>query len=333
MALVVLTLRMARYDFTRHYRAIMLMDGYGLLCSGQGNQHRAMFDILEDNSDAQAVLNSSTAFFGCHPAEYMQRLSDAELFQNQHAQPLITVLQMATWAALRDHLPPPKVIAGYSLGEVIAYGCAGSLDMEQLLILVQRRALLMDAAAPQDAAMLAVRGLLRMQVEDLCSETGAEIAIINGNDHYVLGGTGTAMRSLEQHPLLEQASQCKRLAITVPSHTSYMSQAAALFAHDLENAGLTEFATPVLAGTSGSMVRRPTEAIAALTRQISTPINWLACVLAAAETGSRVMLELGPGTALKKIQQEHSPMVAVRAVEDFRSLRGVTDWLSRQLYR
>jgi [acyl-carrier-protein] S-malonyltransferase len=49
--------------------------------------------------------------------------------------------------------------------------------------------------------------------------------------------------------------------------------------------------------------------------------------------GSRVMLELGPGTALKKIQLEHSPMVVARAVEDFRSLQGVADWLCRQLQR
>jgi [acyl-carrier-protein] S-malonyltransferase len=292
-----------------------------------------MFDILEGNSDSQAVLNSSVAFFGCHPVEYLQRLSDAELFQNLHAQPLIAVLQMATWAALRDHLPPPRVVAGYSLGEVVAYGCVGSLKTEQLLSLVHRRAILMDAAAPQDSAMLAVRGLLKAQVEELCIETGVELAIINGNDHFVLGGTGAAMRRLEQHPLVEQASQCKRLAVTVPSHTSYMSRAAALFANDLAKSGLIEPRTPVLAGTNGGMVRRPTEAIAALTRQISAPINWLACVLAAVETGSRVMLELGPGAALKKIQQEHSPMVVVRAVEDFRSLQGVADWLCRQLQR
>ena len=309
------------------------MNGYSLLCSGQGNQHRAMFDILGENCDAQAVLNSSSAFFGCHPTEYLNRLSDAELFHNLHAQPLIAVLQMATWAALRNHLPPPKVFAGYSLGEVIAYGCAGSLSTEQLLNLVQRRAVLMDAAAPQDSAMLAVRGLLRAQVEELCNATGVEVAIINGEDHYVLGGTAAAMRRLQQHPLFAQVSQCKRLPVTVPSHTSYLSRAAALFANDLEKAGLAELRSPVLAGTNGSMVRRPAEAIAALTRQISTPINWLACVLAAAETGSRVMLELGPGAALKKIQQEHSPMIAVRAVEDFRSLQGVADWLNRQLYR
>lgn len=309
------------------------MNGYGLLCSGQGNQHRAMFDILEGNSEAQAVMHSSAAFFGCHPADYLKRLTDAELFQNRHAQPLIAVLQMATWAALRDRLPLPRVIAGYSLGEVVAYGCAGSLNTLQMLNLVQRRAKLMDAAAPQDSAMLAVRGLLRAQVAELCSETGAEIAIINGDDHHVLGGTGEVMQRLEQHPLLAQASQYKRLAVTVPSHTSYMSRAAEQFAHDLEKAGLVEPRSPVLAGTSGSMVRRPSEAVTALARQIATPINWHACVLAAVETGCHVMLELGPGSALKKIQQELKPMVAVRAVEDFRSLQGVADWLGRQLDR
>lgn len=290
-----------------------------------------MFDLLVSNSDANSVLQSAAAFFGCHPAEYLERLSDAELFQNRHAQPLIAVLQMATWAGLRSHLPPPRVIAGYSLGEVIAYGCAGSLDTQRLLTLVQRRAALMDAAAPPDSAMIAIRGLQRGQVDQLCAETGVEVAIINGIDHYILGGPGSAVQRAERHPLVEHATQCQRLAVTVPSHTSSMSGAAELFANDLDGAGLAAPQSPVLAGVDGSTVRRAEEAVAALTRQVSQPLNWLACVHAAVESGCQVMLELGPGTALKKIQQEHCPAITVRAVEDFRSLQGVADWLGRQL--
>lgn len=307
------------------------MSGYGLLCSGQGNQHRAMFDLLASNSDASAVLQSAAAFFGCHPAEYLERLSDAELFQNLHAQPLIAVLQMAAWAGLRGQLPPPRVIAGYSLGEVVAYGCAGSLDTERLLTLVKRRAALMDAAAPPGSAMIAVRGLDRRQVDRLCTETGVEVAIINGIDHYVLGGPGAAVQGVERHPLAQQAAQCQRLSVTVPSHTSLMSSAAELFANDLARAGLAAPHSPVLAGVDGSTVRRAEEAATALTRQISHPLNWVACVHTAVESGCGVMLELGPGTALKKIQQEHCPAITVRAVEDFRSLQGVADWLGRQL--
>ena len=307
------------------------MSGFGLLCSGQGKQHRAMFDILVDSREAQAVLQSAVPFFGCHPVEYLQTLTEEELFLNQPAQLLITTLQQATWEALRSRLPAPKVYAGYSLGEVSAYGCAGSLAIDRLLPLIKRRAVIMDAAAPQPSGMLAVRGLLHAEIKTLCTASGVEVAIVNGPDHFVLGGPAESISQCEQHPLAKQATQCTRLQVSVPSHTSWMSSAGALFQKDLESSGLADPRGPVLAGINGSPVRRSDEAIPLLSRQIFTPLNWLACMQTSTEMGCRVMLEMGPGDALKKIMQDQDSRVAVRSVEDFRSLQGIVNWISRQL--
>ena len=307
------------------------MSGFGLLCSGQGNQHKAMFDILAESHQAQAVLQSVVPFFGCHPVEYLQSLSEEELFRNQPAQLLIATLQMATWEALRSSLPAPRVYAGYSLGEVSAYGCAGSLAIDKMLPLIKRRAVLMDAAAPQPSGMLAVRGLLQTDIETLCAVCGVEVAIINGPDHFILGGPAETISQCEQHPLAKQAIQCRRLQVSVPSHTSWMSSAGSLFQKDLESAGFADPRGPVLAGTNGSLIRCCDEAIPALSRQIFTPLNWLACMRTSAEMGCRVMLEMGPGDALKKIMQEQDSRIAVRSVDDFRSVRGVVDWINRQL--
>ena len=307
------------------------MSGFGLLCSGQGNQHRAMFDILADSREAQAVLQSAIPFFGCHPVEYLQALNEEELFRNQPAQLLIATLQQATWEALRSRLPAPKVYAGYSLGEVSAYGCAGSLVIDRLLPLIKRRAFLMDAATPQPSGMLAVCGLLQADIETLCTASGVEVAIVNGPDHFVLGGPAESISQCEQHPLAKQATQCKRLQVSVPSHTSWMSSAGVLFQEDLESAGLADPRGPVLAGINGSPVRSRDEVIPVLSRQIFMSLNWLACMQTSAEMGCRVMLELGPGDALKKIMQDQDSRVAVRSVEDFRSVQGIVDWIRRQL--
>jgi len=306
------------------------MNGLGIFCPGQGGQHKSMFDILSDSSVAQSVLQSVVPVFGCHPRDYLQRLSPVDVFANQQAQLLIGILQLATWAALSEILPAPKLFAGYSMGELVAYGCAEALDIEATMALITQRARLMDAEAPQASGLLAVRGLGKNEITALCDETGLQVAIVNGQDHYIVGGQEEAMLHCERHPLSKQATTIKRLQVTVPSHTSWLSAAGEKFSCELERSSLGDPLYPVFAGVSGALVRSRGEAIIALTQQISRPINWMVCMQAATEMGCNVILELGPGNALSKMLQEHSPGVTVRSVADFRSLKGVATWVQKQ---
>ena len=82
------------------------------------------------------------------------------LHVNVVAQPLVCALQLATWAGLRGkNLPEPRAIAGYSVGELAAYGCAGALEPGEVIQLAERRAREMDAATPGEGGLMAVRGL------------------------------------------------------------------------------------------------------------------------------------------------------------------------------
>lgn len=308
------------------------MSGLGILCPGQGNQHDTMFDILSGHLIAQQVLESAETIFGRHPTDYLQQLSTEQLFANQQAQMLIGLLQLATWEALRDVLPSPIVFAGYSMGEVTAYGCAGAMNLHDTLALIGKRGALMDAASPPSAGLLAVRGLGREQIKMLCGATGLEIAIINGPDHYVLGGPEDALRDIEKHPLSWQATTVKRLPVSVPSHTSWLSHAGHQFSAALESSSIIAPRHPVVAGVNGAMIRTRDGAIQALAEQISQPINWMVCMQSVVEMGCNVILELGPGNALTKMLQEYAPHVTVRSVADFRSLQGVADWMQKQFH-
>ena len=306
------------------------MKGLGILCPGQGNQHPAMFDKLLNCPAAENVMQSAAAVFGCHPVEYLQQLSPSELFFNQPAQLLIATLQMATWEALRAMLPPPNLFAGYSMGELAAYGCAGALSVDETLALMEKRATMMNDASPQPSGLLAIRGLNRSQVDGLCSSSGVEIAIINSPDHFVVGGPEEAVSLCEINPLALKATTIKRLQVAVPSHTSWLRDASRLFEGKLTATSLSAPPYPVLAGVSASVIRTREQAITALYQQISTPINWMACMQTAIEMGCDVILELGPGNALTKMLQEVFPDISVRSVEDFRSLEGVAAWVEKQ---
>ncbi len=306
------------------------MTGLGILCPGQGHQHPAMFDKLLGCSATENALQSASAVFGCHPVEYFQQLSPQELFCNQPAQLLIGTLQMATWAAIRDTLPTPNVFVGYSMGELVAYGCAGALSIDETLVLMKKRATLMDEVLLQPSGLLAVRGLHRIEIDCLCRSAGTEIAIINGPDHFVVGGPEEALTRCEHSPLTNKATKIKRLQVTVPSHTSWLREASREFERELQASSIVAPSDPVLAGVSGFVVRTREQAVTALNQQISKPINWMACMQAAVEMGCNVFLELGPGSALAKILQDLFPEITVRSVEDFRSLKGVTTWVEKQ---
>lgn len=306
------------------------MKGLGIFCPGQGNQHPAMFDKLLHCPAAEHALQLASPAFNSHPHAYLQQLAPQDLFCNRSAQLLIGTLQMATWTALREMLPLPNVFAGYSVGELAAYGCAGALGIEETLALMAKRAMLMDETSPRPSGLLAVRGLGREQVDSLCRSAGCEIAIINNPDHFVIGGPEESLIRCENTPLAAKATTIKRLQVSVPSHTSWLNEAGRLFNDELSASSLSDPPCPVLAGVSGTVVRTREQAISALALQISNPINWMACMRTTIEMGCGVILELGPGSALTKMLQDIFPDISVRSVEDFRSLEGVAAWVEKQ---
>jgi [acyl-carrier-protein] S-malonyltransferase len=285
-----------------------------------------MFERLGAERASAEVLEAASQLLGEDP----RRLAlDERRYDNRIAQPLICAVQLTAWSALRELLPAPRLFAGYSLGELAAYGCAGALTAEDTLRLAQRRAALMEEASPSEHGMLALRGLPRRIVEALSAAHGAQIAIDNGPAHFILGGTQVGLAALAGEALASGAEKAERLPIGVPSHTSWLAPAAAAFRRELERAGLADPATPVVAGISGALVRRRDEIIATLSAQIAAPVTWAGCLESAVECGCRTFVELPPGASLMRMLRELHPQVEARAVEEFGSLQGVADWVAR----
>jgi [acyl-carrier-protein] S-malonyltransferase len=289
-----------------------------------------MLDILAGDDAAQRVLTEAGAALG----EDLRRMArgPAEIFRNRTAQPLLCATQVATWSALRDHLAAPRAFAGYSLGELAAYGCVDALTTAQLTVLACQRAELMDAASQRAGGLLAVRGLSRSDIESLCCQSAAEIAIINGPDRFVIGVTVDRMDGV-----MKSASGLgavvTRLPIGVAAHTSVLAAASENFRAALQRSEMRDPAGPVLAGVTGMAVHSRDTAIDALSRQISTTIDWAACLQTLPELGCTVLMELGPGNALARLARESLPDLPARSVADFRSLPAVVDWVHEQLAR
>lgn len=299
-----------------------------ILCPGQGAQHPAMLDLIAGNPAAEAVLHAGEQALGADVREWLAQPD--RLHVNAVAQPLICLAELATWAALRDRVPLPRAFAGYSVGELASYGCAGALDAAELARLARTRAALMDAAGgARPGGLIALRGLPRANVEAMLAGGSAWIAIANGNDAFVVGAEAAKLDEIKREATMRGA-RITCLNVGVASHTPLLAMAVAPFRAALEHSTLRAPAVPVVAGVDASWVKTRAQAVAALAAQIAAPIEWARGLDALYERGCRVFLELGPGAALSAIARERLPSdVDARSVSDFRSLAGVASWLHR----
>ena len=300
-----------------------------LLCPGQGAQHAAMFDRVRDLAAARPVLDATSELLG---RDVFAAAAADDRFDNVRAQPLLCAASLAHWQGLREVLPTPTVIAGYSIGELAAHAIAGGVDAATCLALAAQRALLMDSASPADAGLQAVLGLERHVLQPLCDLHGAHVAIANGQDHFIVGGTHASLQRLAD-AARPQGADIRPLPVHVPAHTPLLTAAVAPFAAALDASPLQAPRLPLLAGIDARPVRDRATAVNTLSLQLAQTIEWAQVMRQAFERGARVFLQLGPGNALARMVAPAYPCCEVRAVEEFQSLEGAAAWVRSALER
>ncbi len=304
-----------------------------ILCSGQGRQHAGMFALTGDAPEAGSLFaHAATLFDGRDPRDIVRRESSDILHHNRMGQIICTLQALSAVTALRDALPDRLVVAGYSVGEVAAWGVAGLSSMTDTLDLVTRRAEAMDAASPAGDGLLFVRGLPREAVDKLCAQHDAAVAIVNPGDAFLLGGSRAALHALAAEAEAMKATRVVDVAVEVASHTKRLAKASVEFRKSLTHLPI-KFPPPsgtrLLSGIDGAPVIIADNGLDKLAAQISQTVQWADCLQGCIEGGATAFLELGPGPALSEMATAAYPDVPARSLDDFKTLQGVRAWLDR----
>lgn len=332
------------------------MGGLAVLCSGQAGQRCDMLDEILGAADCSDACAAASRVLGQDVATWWARLDTAALFANANAQLAIALYQIATWGRLAAGLPRPLRVAGYSLGELIAWHVAGALDAEETLRLARARAELMDRHAPPaeanaapdmaaataegggtcsapataDGCLILWRGgrspALRAARDRAMADCGLAVAIHRPGGELVLGGTAAAAARFVACPEVAHP-ELKRLPVTVPSHTRWLDDAVAPFAALLDASALRDAQLPLLGGTDAAVLRRRAEGVAALSRQLARPIRWDWCMDALAGAGVEVVLELGPSKDLAQLAAAELKVEA-RSADEFGSAEAALAWVA-----
>jgi [acyl-carrier-protein] S-malonyltransferase len=264
---------------------------------GQGSQKEGMADDLlelpgarERFARASAVLERDLLAICSGSVE--GELTD--LNDTRNTQPALFVVESLLVDALRAQGRQADLLAGHSLGELVALYAAGVFNADTGLALVRRRSELMAAAG--GGAMTAVMGFDRAELERLVeANDGVVIANDNSSAQVVLSGTPDAVKGVCQE------LDCKLavpLAVSGAFHSPFMAEAAAAFAAELEAVPFADAAVPVLSNadptptTSGEALKQR------LRRQMTTGVRWRETMEALAAAGVDTAVEIGPGKVL-----------------------------------
>ena len=302
-----------------------------ILCSGQGRQHAGMFALTANEPKAQGLFAHAALLLGGRdPRELVRSGTAAELHGNRTAQILCALQALAATITVWAEVPARTIIAGYSVGEVSAWGVAGLLGLTEALDLVADRASAMDAVTVPGDGLLFVRGLTRTVVDSLCERHGVEVAIVNPGGAFVLGGARIALAALATDAEAVKARTIAEIPVKVASHTSRLATASTRFRARLRRANVSfppVQSIRLLSGVDARVVANVEEGLDKLAAQISSTVQWAECLQACLESGASRFLELGPGSALSEMLAGMRREVAVRSIDEFRTLEGARKWL------
>jgi [acyl-carrier-protein] S-malonyltransferase len=308
-----------------------------ILCPGQGWQNPDMFALTGEAKEASHLFAYGAKLLGgSDPRDYVRTETSEAIHRDRAGQILCTIQALAAAAALREALPGRIIVAGYSVGEVAAWGVAGLFGMTDTLDLVARRAEAMDGASLPGDGLLFVRGLPRDDIDRLCERHQAAVAIVNPGDAFVLGGGRTALQAISGEAKAMNAARVIELPVEVASHTKRLVRASAQFRESLRQISVTfspATGARVLSGIDGSPVIRVEIGLDKLAAQISQTVQWAICLEGCMEAGATAFLELGPGRALSKMVAGAYRDVPTRSLEDFKTLQGARLWLARHADR
>jgi [acyl-carrier-protein] S-malonyltransferase len=307
------------------------MSATAILCSGQGFQNAGMFDLLADAPEAAPVFEAAKLVLnGKDPRQLVHETSSEALHADKVGQILCCTQALAAWVVVGPKVPRPLIVAGYSVGELAAWGVAGLLDLADVLDLAVQRAAAMDAATTQPSGLAAIRGLKRDALDAICRAHGAYVAIVNGEDQMLVGGTREALAAVIHDAQLHGAERTTLLPVAVSAHTPLLAGASVRFRQALAKAHLAaEMPSGVrlLSGIDGATVFDVHEGADKLARQIKQMVDWAACMESCRAAGVTKVVELGPGSALASMMHEFMPDSDAHSLSEFHSLSGFERWV------
>ncbi|BFR48156.1 ACP S-malonyltransferase [Nitratidesulfovibrio sp. HK-II] len=279
-----------------------------ILFPGQGSQEPGMGrDVADAMPEAMDLWKKAERASGLPLREiYWDGGDDKAMADTRNLQPALTVVNLSLWLRLAGRVAP-ACAAGHSLGEYAAAAASGALSVDRTLELVSLRGQLMAEADPDGkGAMAAVLKLALADVEDVVREaaeaTGQMIRIANYNTpgQLVLSGTRDAIADAAAR-VKERKGRALVLPVSGAFHSPLMDEAAKELARAMRSATWARPRFAVYCNVTGRAVTDGESLHEAMTKQMTSSVQWISTVTNQWNDGVRRWVEAGPKGVLTKM--------------------------------
>ncbi len=303
------------------------MSKFAIVFPGQGSQTVGMLADLAEQFDVvkQTFAEASDAL-GYDLWALVQDGPVEDLNQTQRTQPALLTASVAIWRVWQQQGgEQPVVLAGHSLGEYSALVCAGVIDFQSAVKLVELRGKLMQEAVPAGiGAMSAIIGLDNDAIATACAQAAEDQVCspvnFNSPGQVVIAGNKEAV---DRANVLCKEAGAKRalpLPVSVPSHCALMKPAADKLAIALEGLAFNAPTIPVINNADVATETDPVAIKLALVKQLYNPVRWTESVERMAAEGVEELLEMGPGKVLTGLTKRIDRALSSATVNDVASL-------------
>jgi len=279
---------------------------------GQGSQYCGMGkDLYDYSNDAKKLFKTANKILGFKITEIMFGQDINELKKTKVTQPAIFIHSVILSKVLNLK---PQLVAGHSLGEFSALVASKTLNFEDGLILVSKRANAMEEACAQNpGTMAAIIGLNNEIIENVCNEVKGIITIANYNcpGQVVVSGQ---KKSVEKACELLKINGAKRVIVLPVGgafHSPLMNSAKNTLTEEIEKINFNTPICPIYQNFSNNPETNPVKIKFNIIEQITSPVKWSQCIEKMIKNGTNKFIEVGPGKVLQGLVKKINPSVEI----------------------
>lgn len=280
---------------------------------GQGSQSVGMgLELYKSSNAARKVFNEADEALGFPLSEMMFRGDENKLRETVNSQPAILVASIAGLRALEetlgDKIPQPDLVTGHSLGLWTALVAEGVVSLSDGVRLVRKRGQLMDEASrKQPGSMAAIIGIKPVDLESVCSQAGAYLAIINSDEQSIISGDEKSISRAMDIASVRGAKKAILLSVSAAFHSPLMESAQEGLKRAISRIEFRNPQVPLIANSNGEPLTDVDAIKNELIKTLCGSVQWRDAVLKMVAGGITSFVEIGHGSVLTGLIRRIDP--------------------------
>ena len=299
---------------------------------GQGSQSVGMLaELAAEHKIIKETFDEASDLLARDFWQMINNKETEDLHSTENTQPVMLAAGIAIWRLLETYVDKNLTCAaGHSLGEYTALVAAQAISFHDAIKLVFTRAKLRQSAVPSSSgSMVAVIGLEKESVVELCNQTTSPTNIVepvnfNAPLQTVIAGHKDAVNDVKKNVKLAKGKAIT-LKVSIPSHSALMKSVVEEFSQEVALVDIRIPTIPVINNVDAISESKPEKIRDALVRQLYSPVQWVNCVKNIHAQGVSTIIEVGPGNVLAALVKKNNKSLNTISVNNIESLNNAME--------